>query len=195
MAEAKSPQNRYCCVPRCNQKGSTSPNGEKVGFFNLPTDQPARDQWLHAIRRDTGKHFTITDTTKVCSLHFKREHLKRSLGIGRLNYFYGAVPSVFAWKGVHLERDRRQRSERPPSNPEKIRAVKARTSLNMSAVPGPSSETVSTDVNAVNDFTFSVENDSVAATSEERSDSPMYFNSSNVGSVVFGWHEKRRYIL
>nr|XP_058947438.1 uncharacterized protein LOC131775349 [Pocillopora verrucosa] len=180
MAEAKSPQNRYCCVPRCDQKGSTSPNGEKVGFFNLPTDQPARDQWLHAIRRDTGKHFT-TDTTKVCSLHFKREHLKMSLGIGRLNYFYGAVPSVFAWKGVHLERDRRQRSERPPSNPEKIRAVKARTSLNMSAVPGPSSETVSTDVNAVNDFTFSVENDS-----------PINFNSSNVGSNQLSYQDLQR---
>lgn len=154
--------------------------------------RPISLRGINAIRRDTGKHFTITDATKVCSLHFKREHLKRSLGIGRLNYFYGAVPSVFAWKGVHLERDRRQRSERPPSNPEKIRAVKARTSLNMSAVPGPSSETVSTDVSAVNDFTFSVENDSVAATSEERSDSPINFNSSNVGSNQLSYQDLQR---
>ena len=86
MNENKSPQNRYCCVPLCNKKGTTGPNGEKVGFFSIPTDTSFRAQWLHAIRRDTGKHFTITDSTKVCSLHFKNEHLKKSLGIGRLSY-------------------------------------------------------------------------------------------------------------
>ena len=192
MAKAKSPQNRYCCVPLCNQKGSTGPNGEKVGFFNLPTDQPARDQWLHAIRRDTGKHFTITDTTKVCSLHFKREHLKKTLGIGRLNYVDGAVPSVFAWKRSSPRKRPPPKIRASPSNPEKIRAVKARTSLNMSAVPGPSSETVSTDVNAANDFTFSVENDSVAATSEERSDSPINVDSSNVGSNQLSYQDLQR---
>ena len=95
MNGKKSPQNRYCCVPLCNQKGSTGPNGEKVGFFNLPTDRSARDQWLHAILRDMGKHF-ITDATKIFSLHFKKEHLRKSMGIGRLCYVDGEVPSVFA---------------------------------------------------------------------------------------------------
>ena len=46
---------------------------KKLYFFSLPTDQLARDQWLHAIRRDTGEHFTITDATKVCSRHFKEK--------------------------------------------------------------------------------------------------------------------------
>ena len=112
MDEKKSPQNRYCCVPLCNQKGSTGPNGEKVGFFNLPTDQAARDQWLHAIRRDTGKHFTITDATKVCSLHFKKENLKKSLGIGRLSYG-GQFHPFSHGKGAHLERESRRQLELP----------------------------------------------------------------------------------
>ena len=55
-----------------------------------------------------------------------------------------------------------------PSIPEKNRAVKARSSLNMSAVPGQSSETVSTDVDTASDFTFSFENDPVVTTSEKK---------------------------
>ena len=81
MNDNKSPQNRYCCVPLCSQKGSTGPNGEKVGCFSIPAEKDLREQWLHAIRRDTGKHFSVTEATKVCSLHFKKEEVKKSLGI------------------------------------------------------------------------------------------------------------------
>ena len=170
MNEDKSPQNRYCCVPLCNQKGTTGPNGEKVGFFSIPTDTSLRAQWLHAIRRDTGKHFTITDSTKVCSLHFKNEHLKKSLGIGRLSYVDGAVPSVFEWK-------RSSPRKRPPPTPRgnsasiqnkkqnKRKAGSARTSLDMSAVAGPSSESLSIDATgSVNEF--SLESNSEAESSE-----------------------------
>ena len=80
MNKSQSPQNRYCCVPLCDQKGSTGPNGEKVGFFSIPTEKHLREQWLHAILREPGKHFSVTDSTKVCSLHFKDEHLKKSFG-------------------------------------------------------------------------------------------------------------------
>ena len=136
--ENKSPQNRYCCVPLCNQKGTTGPNGEKVGFFSIPTDTSLRAQWLHAIRRDTGKHFTITDSTKVCSLHFKNEHLKKSLGIGRLSYVDGAVLSVFEWKRSS-PRKRPLPSQRGNSSliqnkkQNERKAGSARTSLDMSA--------------------------------------------------------------
>lgn len=160
MNENKSPQNRYCCVPLCNQKGTTGPNGEKVGFFSIPTDTSLRAQWLHAIRRDTGKHFTITDSTKVCSLHFKNEHLKKSLGIGRLSYVDRAVPSVFEWK-------RSSPRKRPPPTPRsnsasiqnkkqnKRKAGSARTSLDMSAVAGPSSESLTIDAtDSLNEFSL-----------------------------------------
>ena len=73
-----------------------------------------------AIRRDTGKHFSMTDSTKVCSLHFKEEHLKKSLGIGRLTYVDRTVPSVFAW-------NRSSPRKRPPPRPRTPREdVKAR---------------------------------------------------------------------
>lgn len=62
----------------------------------------------------------------------------------------------------------------------------------MSAVPGPSSEIVRTNVNPMNDFTFSVKNDSAAATSEERSDSPINFDSSDVGSNQLSYQDLQR---
>jgi len=128
MNSNKSPRNRYCCVPLCSHKGTTGPNGENVGFFSVPTEKRLREKWLHEIRRDTGKHFSITDSTKVFSLHFKEEHLKKSLGIGRLTYVDGAVPSVFAWK-------RSSPRKRPPQRPRAPREdVKARASLDMSAI-------------------------------------------------------------
>ena len=154
MNENKSPQNRYCCVPLCNQKETTGPNGEKVGFFSIPTGTSLRAQWLHAIRRDTGKHFTITDSTKVCSLHFKNEHLKKSLAIGRLSYVDGAV---FEWK-------RSSPQKRPPPTPrdnsasiqnkkQNKRKGSARTSLYMIAVAGPSTEFLSIDAtDSLNEF-------------------------------------------
>jgi len=40
-------------------------------------------------------NFSVTDSTKVCSLHFKVENLKKSLGIGRLTLVERAVPSAF----------------------------------------------------------------------------------------------------
>ena len=53
----------------------------------------------------------------------------------------------------------------------------------MSAVPGQSSETVSTDVDTASDFTFSLENDPVVTTSEKKSYTPdSLVDSSNVGS-------------
>ena len=158
MNDNKSPQNRYCCVPLCSQKGSTGPNGEKVGFFSIPAEKDLREQWLHAIRRDTGKHFSVTEATKVCSLHFKKEEVKKSLGIGRFSYVDGAVPSFFAWK----------RSS-PRKRPTRGNGKKARSSLDMSAVSISSSEAqVSMDRSDSNiDFIF--DNESASATSENAS--------------------------
>ena len=94
--KSQTPQNRYCCVHLCDQKGSTGPNSEKVGFFSIPIEEHLREQWLQAVRRELGKHFSVSDSTKVRSLHFKDENLKKKLGIGRLTYVGRAVSSVFA---------------------------------------------------------------------------------------------------
>ena len=36
-------------------------------------------KWIQAIRRDEGKDFEISDSTKVCSRHFRNEDLKKTL--------------------------------------------------------------------------------------------------------------------
>jgi len=101
-----------CCVPQCNQQGFSTSTGEKVSYFALPTLPQRRKQWLHAIRRDEGKFFKITSSTKVCSLHFRSEDLRKSLN-GRIYVVEGGVPSKFAWS-VPSPRKRKAPTERPP---------------------------------------------------------------------------------
>ena len=67
-----------CCVPECNQEGKKTPTGEKVSFFEFPRTPTRRKQWIHAIRREEGKEFKSVDGTKVCSLHLRREDLRKS---------------------------------------------------------------------------------------------------------------------
>ena len=163
MNSNKSPQNQYSCVPLCSQKGTTGPNGVKVEFFSIPTEKCFSEQWLHAIRRVTGKHFSITDSTKVCSLHFKEEHLKKSLGIGRLTYVDGAVPSVFAWKKSS------PRKRHPPRPRAPREDVKARASHDMSAVSISSPEVLTSVDRSDSNIDLCLETDSASTTSENAS--------------------------
>ena len=102
----------FCCVPNCNQKGYTSLSGEKVSFFNFPKAPLLRKQLIHAIRRDEGKDFVITERTKVCSLHFKSEDLRKSIN-GRIYVKEGGIPSKFDWSGPSPKK-RKAPTERQP---------------------------------------------------------------------------------
>ena len=102
----------YCCVPNCNQFGYTSPSGEKVSFFNFPKASLIRKQWIHAIRRDEGKDFVVTERMKVCSLHFRPEDLRKTLN-GRIYVRDGGVPSKFDWSGPSPKK-RKAPTERKP---------------------------------------------------------------------------------
>ena len=101
----------YCCVPNCNQKEYTSLSGEKVSFFNFPKSVLTRKQWIHAIR-DEGNDFVITERTKVCSLHFRPEDLRKSLN-GRVYVREDAIPSKFDWSGPSPKK-RKAPTERKP---------------------------------------------------------------------------------
>lgn len=100
----------HCCVPLCTKKDKRDKDtGEKISFFRFPDDPSTRKQWIHAIRRDVGKDFSILEGTRVCSRHFKPDDLKKSLN-GRISPKPGAVPSIFAWK-------RSSPRKRPPPTP------------------------------------------------------------------------------
>ena len=101
-----------CCVPECNQKGKKTPTGEKVSFFEFPRTPTRRKQWIHAILREEGKEFKIVDGTKVCSLHFRREDLRKSFN-GRAYVVPGGVPTRFSWS-VPSPRKRKAPPERHP---------------------------------------------------------------------------------
>ena len=87
----------HCCVPECNKKGCREDDGRKVSFFKFPDHVGRRKQWLHAIRREEGKHFRITKGTKVCSRHFRPEYDFVKTLAGRTELRGNAVPSKFAW--------------------------------------------------------------------------------------------------
>lgn len=100
----------HCCVPLCTKKDKRDKDtGEKISFFRFPDDPSTRKQWIHAIRRDVGKDFSILEGTRVCSRHFKPEDLKKSLN-GRISPKPGSVPSIFEWK-------RSSPRKRPPPAP------------------------------------------------------------------------------
>ena len=64
--------NRHCCVPLCNQRGSVGPGNEHVSFYNFPEEEGLRKVWIHAIRRDVGRFFHITETTKCVPCILKK---------------------------------------------------------------------------------------------------------------------------
>ena len=70
-------------------------DGTKVSYFKFPTENAMKKKWLHAIRRQDGKHFKFTENTKICSRHFREGDIKKSLA-GK-NELRDVVPSVFPW--------------------------------------------------------------------------------------------------
>ena len=79
------------------KKGCCEEDSRKVLFFKFPDHVGRRKQWVHAIRREEGKHFRITKATKVCSRHFRPEYDFVKTLTGRMDLQGNAVPSKFAW--------------------------------------------------------------------------------------------------
>ena len=85
-----------CCVPKCTKKGSRDENGSKVSYYKFPDNSISKRKWIHAIRRDEGKDFTITKWTRVCSRHFRDYDFHVTLN-GRRKLNPNAIPSLFEW--------------------------------------------------------------------------------------------------
>ena len=102
-----------CCVPQCTSLGNQS--GEKpvskfVTFHQFTKDKALRKKWIHAIRRDEGKHFAITHHTTICSRHFTDDCLVwTGFAKKRRTLKSNSVPSLFPWNdwGKQLPTPRR----------------------------------------------------------------------------------------
>ena len=68
----------HCCVVECTKKGHWEEDGSKVSYFQFLSENMLKKKWIHAIRRDGGKNFKISESTKVCSRHFRKEDLKKT---------------------------------------------------------------------------------------------------------------------
>ena len=99
---------KNCCVPKCTKKGYLEEE-KKILYFKFPQEKHLFDEWIRAIRRDVGRHFKVTENTRVCSRHFKDGDFEVSL-TGRRTLPDGAVPSRFEWKW------RLRRRESPQQN-------------------------------------------------------------------------------
>ena len=119
----------HCCVPECTKKGYREDDGTKVSYFKFPTDNAMKKKWLHAIRRDEGKHFKVTENTKICSRHFRDGDIKKSLA-GKNELREGVVPSVFPW----IRTSPRKRKKPAERNFELTASKSASRKLSSSAV-------------------------------------------------------------
>ena len=147
------PNRDHCCVPQCQNNRSKIIPG--LTFHQFPSDQSLRKQWVVKIRRDVGKsfkvswwryrchfcahvfkltyylaHFQITNSTRVCSVHFKEGDFKTTLTGKRLLEKH-AVPSVFCWSS----------SPRKRKSPKKREAPRARVRLFDVSVSSPATAT------------------------------------------------------
>ena len=81
-------------MPANTKKLYRTENGKKISYFKFPDDVNLKKRWLHAIRRDEGKEFTVNQNT--CSRHFKPDDFAKSIGGQCIYVREGVVPSRFS---------------------------------------------------------------------------------------------------
>ena len=78
-----------CCVTLCHLKSSRE---KELSFHRFPKCELKKRKW-----KDEGKLLTITEHTRLCSLHFTGDDYLTTLG-GLKVLKDDAVSSVFPWK-------------------------------------------------------------------------------------------------
>lgn len=82
-----------CCVPLCHTKSTRE---KELSFHRFPKCELMKKAWLVKIRRDEGESFSVSEHTRVCSLHFTASDYRTTLG-GKTVLKDDAVLSVFSW--------------------------------------------------------------------------------------------------
>ncbi|XP_039253345.2 THAP domain-containing protein 2-like [Styela clava] len=99
-ARASGGSKLHCCVTLCNGDSRYSPD---LSFHSFPKNEKMKRAWIHSIRRDPGKHFQITPSTRVCGNHFRPEDIYETPS-GRRRLHHNSVPSKFSWTKLIAER-------------------------------------------------------------------------------------------
>ena len=128
-SSAVMPNRDHCCVPQC--QNNRAKNISNLTFHQFPSDKSIRKQWIVKIRRDLGKSFQVswlasrplrtciyitctyydlvhpqmTNSTRVCSVHFKETDFKTTL-TGKRVLEKHAVPSMFCWSRSQRKRQK-----------------------------------------------------------------------------------------
>ena len=136
------PNRDHCCVPKCHN--NRAKKIKNLTFYQFPKDKALRKMWICKIRRDVGKYFKvsdlnysfrsgatcnvyifflqflqITDSTRVCSHHFKNSEIMTTR-TGKRILVRNAVPSVFKWSKWTTSRKRKSSKKRQFTHAERF---------------------------------------------------------------------------
>ena len=72
---------RHCAAFSCaNSYYDTKGNPTGLHFFSFPKDIQRRNRWCNLVKRQHGKDgFVVTKSTFLCSEHFKKEDIRKTL--------------------------------------------------------------------------------------------------------------------
>ncbi|XP_046886576.1 THAP domain-containing protein 6-like isoform X2 [Hypomesus transpacificus] len=88
----------HCAAYACSNRRTLANRARGISFHKFPKDKYMRKKWEVALRREG---FTASDSSVLCSQHFKQGDFDRTGQIIRLRD--GVIPSVFSFS-VHLQR-------------------------------------------------------------------------------------------
>lgn len=94
----------HCAAYSCSNRRTIENRARGITFHKFPKDKGVRKQWEAALRR---KGFTASDSSVLCSEHFKQGDFDRTGQIVRLRD--GVFPSIFSFP-VHLQIPEKRRT-------------------------------------------------------------------------------------
>ena len=92
---------------------------DKSVLFLISDREHVKKKCLYAIRRDEGKHFKLTENTKICSQHFRKGYI-RNVSRSKLNWEMEL--SLLCFHGFE-HRHAKERSRRKETSSWQLRKV------------------------------------------------------------------------
>ncbi|XP_036066949.1 THAP domain-containing protein 6-like [Oryzias melastigma] len=125
----------HCAAYACSNRQTIEARDRGITFHKFPK-KDVRKKWEVALRREG---FTATDSSVLCSEHFKPEDFDRTGQIVRLKD--GVIPSVFNFP-LHLQRPEKGRTTSTSRRPEESMSAASQDETSAS-LPQPQPNDVS----------------------------------------------------